>query len=77
MKPKGRIAGIDFCKSKTHDKRFPYPSHQCYAKIWKDGHCKRHHPDEVRRRRKERDDKREKLFENRYQLLTPLKEEQG
>lgn len=32
-------------------------SHQCEKKIWKDGFCKQHHPDEVRKRDEIRQDK--------------------
>lgn len=51
------------CKGKTRGVRFPYPHYFCSNKEWKDGYCKIHHPEEKRRKQKERDDKRYILYQ--------------
>lgn len=57
------------CKGKTRDKRFPYSAHKCNYHEWKDGYCKLHHPEEVKRKRKERYAAKDKLYkENTYWL---------
>lgn len=52
----------EVCKGKVYDKRYPYPSHACRNKAWKDGYCQLHHPDERGRRRKQNEIEREKLY---------------
>lgn len=49
-----------FCKGKTHDIFFPYPSIPCRHREWKDGYCKWHHPDEKTRRAREANTKKDK-----------------
>lgn len=54
---------IEKCKGKTHDRRYPYPESKCWNKVWKDGYCKIHHPEEKLRKQRERNAKKDKLFE--------------
>lgn len=46
------------CKKKAYHSG-AWNSYSCGKKAWKDGYCKMHHPDEVKRRDKERADKRQ------------------
>lgn len=59
----GRPVDPDRCKASVL-----YPGrwtghHQCKRKKWRDGWCKQHHPDEVKRRREERDKRWEEEHE--------------
>lgn len=56
------------CKAKTKLDRWPYTSTSpCGRKVWKDGFCKIHHPDEKRRRQDIRDKKKDDLYNARQE----------
>lgn len=51
-------------------------SYQCTRKVWKDGYCKQHHPDSVKKRREETENRRHEQFENSpYCIIQRLTEE--
>ena len=43
------------CKKDVRDSGMWPSYHQCYRKIWKDGFCKLHHPDTVKKRSEEKE----------------------
>jgi hypothetical protein len=52
----------EICKGHTRQKSYPYHASPCINKEWKDGFCKLHHPDEKRRRQKERDNIKDQKY---------------
>jgi hypothetical protein len=59
------------CKGFLKMDSWPYgrSSIKCSRKVWKDGYCKTHHPDEKRRRQKGRDNKKETLYQQSINRL--------
>ena len=55
------------CIAHLKQNYWPYgrTSQTCQKKEWKDGFCKIHHPEEKRKRQRERDNKKEILFKLR------------
>ena len=60
------------CKEKVWD---GWNSRQCSRSVWRDGYCKQHHPDEVKKRRDAAMERyEEKLKKSPYVRLADAKE---
>ena len=51
------------CKEQVHN-NYSVTFHRCLFKAWKDGYCKKHHPDSVAERQKKSEDAYKKRLEN-------------
>lgn len=58
------------CKGKSWQRdHFPYFQYPCSRKEWKDGYCKTHHPEEKRKRNTERENAKEKQYQDAKALI--------
>ena len=55
---------VEKCKAQVYGRGLPFKGAKCSKPIWKDGYCKIHHPESVKKRREDSDRKYQEKLAN-------------